>query len=62
MTASVVELLQHSSTDRKREKKMITLTDIIVIEILSNIKQASELPRHYIHILESLAGLTGALL
>lgn len=62
MTGSVVELVQHSSTDRRSEKKMITLTDIIVIEILSNVKQASELPRHYIHILESLAGLTGALL
>lgn len=62
MTASVVGLVQHSSTDRKREKKIITLTDIIVMEILSNIKQATELPRHYIHILESLSGLTGALL
>lgn len=42
MTASVVGLVQHSSTDRRKEKEMITLTDIIVIEILSNIKQSCQ--------------------
>lgn len=41
---------------------MTPLTDIIAIAILSNIKEATELPRHYIHVLESLSGLTGAFL
>jgi len=46
----------------RRQKKTIPSTGIIVVAILSSIKQATELPRHCIHVLESLSGLTEALL